>query len=120
MTAGLPAIIGVALLALAASSALFSAIETALFSLQPHHVERLKKRRASLGQGIARLMENPRRLLSAILLGDALVNLPLIVLGLFFLHEVVPGRVPLWAAALILTAVIVFVCDLIPKLLALA
>jgi putative hemolysin len=120
MTASLLVIIGVALLVLAASSALFSAIETALFSLQAHHIERLKKRRVSLGQGVARLMENPRRLLSALLLGDALVNLPLIVLGLFLLHEAVPWRVPLWAAALILTAVIVFACDLIPKLLALA
>ena len=35
-------------------------------------------------QALERLMENPRRLLSAILLGDALVNFPLIMLCAFF------------------------------------
>jgi len=119
MTAGQLALVIVGLVILPASSALFSAVETALFSLQPHHIERLRRRRASLGAGISRLMENPRRLLSAILLGDALVNLPLIVLGLFLLHTYVPWPIPWWGAALILFSIIVFLCDLIPKLLAL-
>lgn len=120
MTAGEFAPIIVGLVVLAALSALFSSIETALFSLQPHHIERLKKRRASLGRAVSRLVENPRRLLSALLLGDACVNLPLIILGLYVLEVLSPWRVPYWEAALILTAVIVFLCDLIPKLLALS
>jgi CBS domain containing-hemolysin-like protein len=120
MTAGSLALIGVGLIVLMASSALFSAIETALFSLQPHHIERLKKRRASLGHAVSKLMENPRRLLSALLLGDALVNLPLIVIGLFVLHSLVPTPIPWWGSALILFSIIVFLCDMIPKLLALA
>ncbi len=120
MTTGQIALIILGLLFLSASSALFSAVETALFSLQAHHIERLKRRRASLGNAVSRLMENPRRLLSALLLGDALVNLPLIVLGLFVLHVVSPWRVPWWGSALILFALIVFLCDLIPKLLALS
>jgi putative hemolysin len=119
MTAAGLAAMGVGLMILMGASALLSAIETALFSLQPHHVERLKRRRASLGRAVSRLMENPRRLLSAILLADALVNLPLIVLGLYVLSNAVPWSLPLWASALILCAVIVFICDLIPKLLAL-
>jgi CBS domain containing-hemolysin-like protein len=105
---------------LLAISALFSAIETALFSLQPHHIERLKRRKASLGAAVSKLMENPRRLLSAILLGDALVNLPIIILGLLLLNVVSPWPLPLWGAALVIFAVVVFLCDLIPKLLALA
>lgn len=120
MPAGQIALIVFGLVVLTASSAIFSAVETALFSLQPHHIERLKRRRASLGLGVSRLMENPRRLLSALLLADALVNLPLIVLGLFVLHAVVPWNVPWWASALLLFTVIVFLCDLIPKLLALS
>jgi putative hemolysin len=120
MTAGLLVLIGVTLIVLMASSALFSAIETALFSLQPHHIERLKKRRASLGNAVSKLMENPRRLLSALLLGDTLVNLPLIVLGLYLLHTFAPRPLPWWGSALILFSIIVFVCDLIPKVLALA
>jgi CBS domain containing-hemolysin-like protein len=60
-------------------------------------------------------MENPRRLLSALLLGDALVNLPLIIIGLFVLHRLVPKPMPWWASALILFSVIIFLCDLIPE-----
>jgi magnesium and cobalt exporter, CNNM family len=118
MTAGTLSLIIGGLLVLAASSALFSSIETALFSLQPFHVERLKKRRASLGNAVSRLLENPRRLLSALLLADTMVNLPLIILSLYLLNHVVPWPIPPWGMALILTAFIVFPCDLIPKLLA--
>ncbi len=120
MSAGLFALIAVALIVLAAISALFSAIETSLFSLQPFHIERLKSRKAGFGNALAKLMENPRRLLSAILLADALANLPLIVLGLFLLHEVEGTSIPFWGGALLLFAVVVFVCDLVPKMAALA
>jgi putative hemolysin len=120
MTPGQLALIVFALVLLAASSALFSAIETALFSLQPHDIERLKRKRANLGNAVSKLMENPRRLLSALLFADSLVNLPLIMLGLFVLRTIAPGTVPWWVAALILFAVIVFLCDLVPKLLALS
>ncbi|HZJ15491.1 MAG TPA: hemolysin family protein [Chthoniobacteraceae bacterium] len=112
--------IGLILLVLVVSSALFSAIETALFSLQPHHIERLKQRRASIGPALAKLMENPRRLLSAILLADSLVNLPLILLCLWLLRERAATSVPFWVAALLIFTLVVLVCDLIPKLLALA
>ena len=111
--------IGLLLLVLVASSALFSAIETALFSLQPQHLERLKKRRESIGPALAKIMENPRRLLSAILLADSLVNLPLILLCLWLLRDYAATAMPFWVAALLIFTLIVFVCDLVPKLLAL-
>ena len=114
-----PLIVGI-LVALAVCSALFSAIETALFSLQPYHIARLKARRADFAAALARLMENPRRLLSVILLADALANLPLIVLSLYLLRVLEGPDVPFWAEALLIFALIVFVCDLVPKLAALA
>ena len=112
--------IGCLLLVLTASSALFSAIETALFSLLPQHLDRLKKRSERFGPALARIMENPRRLLSAILLADSLVNLPLIILCLWLLRTRLATAVPFWVAALLIFALVVFVCDLVPKLLALA
>ena len=112
--------IGLLLLVLVASSALFSAIETALFSLQPQHLDRLKKRGESLAPALAKIMENPRRLLSAILLADSLVNLPLILVCLWLLRTKVAAAVPFWVAALLIFTLVVFVCDLVPKLLALA
>jgi CBS domain containing-hemolysin-like protein len=107
------------LVALAVLSAVFSAIETALFSLQPYHIERLKARRSDFAAALARLMENPRRLLSVILLADALVNLPLIVLSLYLLRVLEGPGIPFWAQALPIFALIVFICDLVPKLAAL-
>jgi putative hemolysin len=119
MSAGLFALVAVILLVLAASSALFSAIETSLFSLQPFHIERLKARRASFATALSKLMENPRRLLSAILLADAMANVPLIVLCLALLRSYLVPNVPFWAAALLVFGVVVFLCDLVPKLIAL-
>ena len=112
--------ISVAAVFLAVLSALFSAIETAFFSLSPVDIERLKTRRADFAAALSKLMENPRRLLSAILLWDALVNLPLIILSLFILRKLEGPKLPFWAAALLIFALIVFFCDLLPKLAALA
>jgi CBS domain containing-hemolysin-like protein len=120
MTPGIAVGIALVVLLLVAASALFSAIETALFSLQPMHIDRLKKRKASYAEAVERLLENPRRLLSVILLCDALTNFPLILLCLYLLRDVVSIHVPFWAAALLIFALVVFVCDLLPKLAALA
>ncbi len=120
MTNGLLPLVAVILVVLAAASALFSGIETALFSLQPFHIERLKKRRASFATALARLMENPRRLLSAILLADALVNLPLIIGCIALLRQFSGGMMPFWAAALLIFGLVVFLCDLVPKMIALS
>jgi putative hemolysin len=103
---------------LAVGSALFSAIETAFFSLQPHHLERLKARRADYAAALLTLMENPRRLLSGILFADALVNVPLILLCLYLLRGYLAPEVPFWVAALLIFGVVVFLCDLVPKVLA--
>ncbi len=111
--------LGVLALALAWGSAFFSAIETSLFSLQPMHIERLKRRREEFATALGGLLENPRRLLSAILLADALVNLPLIIICLFLLREALMPGVPFWAAALLIFALVVVLCDLVPKVAAL-
>jgi CBS domain containing-hemolysin-like protein len=120
MSSGALVSIAIVLLILVAASAVFSAIETALFSLQPYHVERLKKRRADFAAALSELLENPRRLLSVILLCDALSNFPLVLLCLFLLRGMEGAVVPFWVAALLIFALVVFVCDLVPKVAALA
>ena len=108
------------------ASAFFSAAETALFSLQPRQLERLRADLPAQRASLDALFANPRRLLSMILLADTLANLPLCVLGLYFLHAYsswhageVAGRVPVWPTALVLFVLVVGVCDLLPKLFAL-
>jgi CBS domain containing-hemolysin-like protein len=102
-------------------SGLFSGLETALFSLKSHQLRRLEEKHPSLKQFIRVFRENPRRVLNVLLLGDALVNIPLVVLCFFLLWEgPVAGRIPQWLATTVIFAIVVLFCDLIPKLLALS
>ena len=115
------------MLAFGAASAFFSAAETALFSLQPRQIDALRAALPHRAATVDRLFANPRRLLSMILLAGTLTNLPLCLLGLYFLHMfsswhgVVSEEtgVPFWPAALGLFALVVGVCDLLPKVAAL-
>ena len=109
----------VILLMLAAASALFSAVETAFFSLQPLQLRRLRNQNPRLADRLSRLLENPRRVLSALLLADAIVNVPLIVLSIYTLRLVAMLPIPFWAAAIVIFGLIAIVCDLGPKVIAL-
>jgi putative hemolysin len=121
MTAVTLAILLVVISILIFCSALFSGVETALFSLKPHQLRRLETNHARLTRFVQFFRENPRRVLNVLLLADALVNVLLVVLCLFFLWEgPFAGRISQWAAGLAIFAIIVVLCDLIPKLLALS
>src|SRR5690242_21288225 len=121
MTAFTLAILLAAIAILILCSALFSAVETALFLLKPHQLRRLEVDHAGLTKFIQLFRENPRRVLNVLLLGDGLVNVILVVLCLLFLWEgPLAGRVPQWLAAILIFAMLVLLCDLVPKLVALA
>lgn len=64
-----------ALVTLLILSGLFSASETALFSLSKIQLRRLKEKRPSQSAFIARLLDSPRRTLNTILTGNMLVNI---------------------------------------------
>src|SRR6266852_2499788 len=115
------AIVVVAIAVLIFCSGLFSGLETALFSLKPHQLRRLEEHHPSLTKFFQVFRENPRRVLNVLLLGDGLVKVPLVVLCLFLLWEgPLAARVPQWLAAIAIFAIVVVLCDLIPKLLALS
>jgi putative hemolysin len=119
MTAAALAILLVATSILIFCSALFSGVETALFSLKPHQLRRLEANHARLTSFIQLFRENPRRVLNVLLLGDGLINVLLVILCLFFLWEgPFAGRIPQWLAGVVIFAIVVLLCDLIPKLLA--
>src|SRR5947209_17822921 len=121
MTAAALTILLVVISILIICSALFSGVETALFSLKPHQLCRLEAHHAWLTKFIQFFRENPRRVLNVLLLGDGLVNVLLVVLCLFFLWEgPLAGRIPQWVAGIVIFAIVVLLCDLIPKLLALS
>lgn len=115
------AILLVAIAVLIFCSGLFSGLETALFSLKPHQLRRLEEHHPSLTKFFQAFRENPRRVLNVLLLGDGLVKVPLVVLCLFLLWEgPLAARVPQWLAAIAIFALVVLLCDLIPKLVALS
>jgi len=102
-------------------SAIFSGLETALFSLKSHQLRRLEEGHPSLKDFISVFRENPRRVLNVLLLGDMFANVPIVVLCLFLIWNGPPaGRVPAWLAATVIFAIVVLLCDLVPKLLALS
>ena len=68
-------------------SALFSGLETALFSLKSHQLRRLEESHPSLKHFIQAFRDNPRRVLNVLLLADVVINTPLVVLCLFLIWE---------------------------------
>src|SRR5213596_3173896 len=121
MTAAALAILLVVISILIYCSALFSGVETALFSLKPHQLRRLEAHHAGLTKFIQLFRENPRHVLSVLLLGDGLVKVPLVILCLVFLWAGPFGsRIPQWVAGIVIFAIVVLLCDLVPKLLALS
>ena len=105
------------LVVLAIMSAVISALETGFFALPRSRMAALREQRGALGEGLSRIMENPRRLLSAILIADALANAPLMIGSLALIEGQRGLAIPFWASALMLFALIVFACDLVPKLI---
>jgi putative hemolysin len=102
-------------------SAIFSGLETALFSLKSHQLRRLEERHPSLKEFIGVFRENPRRVLNVLLLGDVFANVPIVVLCQFLIwNGPLAARIPAWVAATVIFAIVVLLCDLVPKLLALS
>src|SRR3989442_7936256 len=115
------AIILAAIAGLIFVSALFSGLETALFSLRPHQLRRLEENHPALTDFVQLFRDKPRRVLNVLLLGDGLVKVPLVVLCLFLLWRgPLAGRLPQWLAAILIFAIVILLCDLVPKLIALA
>jgi CBS domain containing-hemolysin-like protein len=102
-------------------SAIFSGLETALFSLKSHQLRRLEEKHPSLKEFISVFRQNPRRVLNVLLLGDVFANVPIVVLCLFLIwNGPLAGHVPAWLATTVIFAIVVLLCDLVPKLLALS
>jgi putative hemolysin len=106
------------LLILAIISAFLSGIETALFSIKDWRLHRWRKQDPKGVEQYERLMKKPREVLSVILLVDTFANIVLIVLTVAIARSIaIPF--PYWVKILFLFALIVIVCDLVPKMLAL-
>ncbi|HEX8372965.1 MAG TPA: hemolysin family protein [Chthoniobacterales bacterium] len=109
----------VLLAGLVGASAFFSGMETALFSLRENKIRRLREKDLRLALALERLTADRKRLLAVILFSDVIVNVPLVLLCLYLAERLPMQLLPVWATTLILFGVVVVLCDLLPKLLAL-
>jgi putative hemolysin len=107
------------LILLAAASAFVSGMETALFSITAFQMRRWKERDAAVAERFERLMVDRRGVLSVILLTDTLINIPLILFAWAFVNSLSAPALPSWMKTLAIFGLIIVVCDLLPKLLAL-
>lgn len=68
-------------------SALLSAAEVAFFSLQPSEKEKIEQENNPASRRILSLLSQPQKLLAAILIGNNLVNISIVLLATFIIHH---------------------------------
>lgn len=103
-------------------SAMFSASETAFFSLNRAQLERIRKDGLGGRRRVLRHLSNPKRLMANLLIGNNVVNLTIVLLFYFLLFKKLDFTGYPWLPALIqtfgVTALIVFLGEVIPKIYA--
>ncbi len=120
MTGGQATLIGFGLL-LGVGSAAFSAFETAIFSLNEERRKKLRSRTPRRADALSDLLDRPDDVVNSMVLANTLTNLPLIVVTLFLLDEFRGVGSELgWGPFLVVFAILIVCCDLLPKLVALA
>ena len=94
--------------------AFFSGSEVALFSLGPLRLQKMKEEKDASATVIARLLDNPRRLLISILIANEIGNIAAssIAAPIFISYFGKQGK---WIAIMTMTLAIIFVCDIVPK-----
>ena len=103
------------------ASAFFSGSEVALFSFDKKKIRDFKKEHKIIGGYIQVLLDNPRRLLVTILLGNTLVNTSASIISVIIALEaakslMVSTELALLIQIILLTAVLLFVGEITPKL----
>lgn len=107
----------VILVILYAFSAFFSASETALFSLSPLEIQKLKTEHPRLSPTLNLLFQDQPRMLSTILIGNNLVNFAIGAIQFIFIEKTVPS----WGAAIavpLTTVMLLVLGEITPKRLA--
>ena len=109
----------VVLVVLLVFSGVFSSAETAFLSVDRVRLEHARRAGLSGASRAATLLEQPRRLLAAILLGNNLVNTGAAAVGTAIAAELIAGGSALLAATVVVTALLVIFGEIGPKSVAL-
>ncbi len=100
-------------------SAFFSSAETAFLSLQRLKLEHYVREGRPGAQAVSALLAQPSKLLSAILIGNNLVNTGAAIVGGIIAQKIVSGGLGAVVAALTVTALLVIFGEVSPKTVAL-
>ena len=107
-----------ALVVLAVMSAFFSSAESALFSLNPLQVHRIRASRAKAAERIERVLGHPTWLLSGLLIGNTVANVGIASLGYNLIERLLPARGVALAIPAVTTFLLIF-GEVTPKRVAL-
>ena len=103
-------------------SALISGSEVAFFSLNSEDLEECKEKSGRVNESILKLLGDKRRLLATILIMNNLLNVAIVTLATFFTWRLVgtnePGALVTTVLTAIVTVVILFFGEVVPKNLA--
>lgn len=102
-------------------SSFFSGSEVALFSLDKKKLKDLKKDRRIIGDYIQLLLDNPRRILVTILLGNTIANIAASLVAVLIAIDIafvagISKEFALLLQIILLTIIILFIGEIIPKL----
>lgn len=100
-------------------SAFFSGSETALFALTPVQAQRIRERNPQAGARLQRLLSQPERVLSTILIGNTIVNVAVASVSFLVVHMLTPEHSTLVAIPAT-TVLLLLIGDLVPKRIAIA
>ncbi len=102
-------------------SAFFSGSEVALFSIDKKKVHEIRKKHGLIGGYINLLIENPRRLLVTILLGNTIVNIAASITSVLIALDIartynISKEIALSVQIILLTIIILLIGEITPKL----
>ncbi len=111
---------GLAFLILLCCSGFLSGSETALFSLSRHELHSMRRRGGRLSRLTAELMDNPRRLLMTLLIGNNTVNILLFAISYLVLRDLsgVLGPAALSIGGVVSLLIVVIFGEVVPKVIA--
>lgn len=113
---------GIILVFLMISSAVVSGSEVAYFSLSPNDIDKCKTSSNPREQNLAKLLEKPKHLLATILILNNFVNISMVTLSTFMMWRMLGTTsndgVAAFVLALVVTLLIVFFGEVIPKVYA--
>ncbi|MCZ6520308.1 MAG: gliding motility-associated protein GldE, partial [Bacteroidetes bacterium] len=113
---------GIVLLTLLLLSGLISGSEVAFFSLSSNEIEEFRDHKNRNLNKIARLLENPKKLLATILILNNFINIAIVTLSTFLSRQIVGSKSPRGIVIVILTFLvtfaIVFIGEVVPKVYA--